>query len=226
MTEEKINFRIHLPVEALEEKIGASVNGVLPQYKTIVSPRDIERIEGVFVLKKETLQALIRHIPLRGDPNHFPYKNSIIEAQVSEPDQLRIGQTFLSRQKVFDIMTNLPAGICKEYGMSGFGGMPPLEVYGRNSEELPVIALYIPPIIEVHDYRPVLLDGIHRSFISRGAMSTIKAIQVSKVDAPLPFTPITWGSCSPVYEKPPKNKRYHDLNMDLFRDLTAVGIDG
>ena len=92
------------------------------------------------------------------------------------------------------------------------------------------MACYIPPIIEVHGSRSLIMDGIHRNYIARqSGLSTINALLVENIEVPFPCSVNNWKEVQviPLADKP-KNleDRYFDLQKGLFRDLKYLGIDG
>jgi len=226
MNDDKLNGRINLPVAELEEKLGHRVNGELPGYQVIVSPRELKDVRKVCVMGRELLKSLIHNIPLRDQGEIFPYKGSEIESISCEPRGFMIGQTFVLDRKVRELMIDLPRKILSGLCLGGVASAPPLEIYGSDYNGRFAIAFYVPPIVEYHNNRPVILDGIHRSFLSKGAGATQNAIHVFNPTQRLPFEPITWTECSLMDEKPEKSMRYNGLDGSLYRDLGMVGIDG
>jgi len=83
-----------------------------------------------------------------------------------------------------------------------------------------------PPIIEIHGDGVALIDGIHRSYLCGSAGTTVNAVHINRVEAPLPFEPVGWNEASLVDNKPSIDKRYFGLRKEYFRDLGIVGIDG
>ena len=67
---------------------------------------------------------------------------------------------------------------------------------------------------------------MHRTHICGSVGSAIKAVHISKVGIKLPFKPINWKDIKLVTKKPNIDNRYMYLKKDMFRDLSAVGIDG
>jgi hypothetical protein len=220
---EKLNQTFEIPLEQLEENIGQKINGNYLGYDLVVSPRELVRVDSLVVMNEEVFKSLIRNIPLRGT-DYKLYAESKIQTYRREPKGFEIGQTFALEEKILGIMQNLEGKLFG--GNIGLSKMPAAQIYGRDSHERNVLALYVPPIIEMHGNSAVLIDGIHRSYICSSAGTTINGVHINNVGAELPFKPIRWKDCNLVSEKPPKNERYIDLDVSLFRDLTAIGIDG
>jgi len=62
--------------------------------------------------------------------------------------------------------------------------------------------------------------------LTKSADTTMNYVIVRNVQAPLPFQPMQWDFAQQVSHRPDITDRYVDLKMDLFRDLSTVGIDG
>lgn len=226
MSNEKLNQSFAIPLQKIEEEIGTHFNNSLVGYSTVVSPRALEFVDTMILMRTEILEKLVRKIPLRSEEKEFPYKDSEISVFSREPKGFEVGQTFISSQKILSIMDNLEGRIFSGFELKGISKMPPVQIYGLDKQGKKVIAFYIPPIIEIHGNQAVLIDGVHRSYICKSAGTTINAIHVNNVSAPLPFKAIKWQNTSVVTEKPPIEQRYLDLKKEYFRDLGAVGIDG
>ncbi|MBU0907666.1 MAG: hypothetical protein KKD18_03225 [Nanoarchaeota archaeon] len=225
MSAEKLNARIDIPVEELEDRINCRLNGELPSYKTVVSPRELVQVRMAGVIHQSLLRNIVQNIPLRGS-DRLPYKGLDIRLAPIKPGILRIGQTFVLRDKIISLMTQMPQKIFDGFCLEGISTAPPLELYGTDKKGRRAIALYLPPIVEYHGSRPTLLDGIHRSYLCKGAGTQVNAVHIFNVTTDLPFNPINWQDCTLREEKPPREGRYFGLRTELFRDLTYVGIDG
>lgn len=228
MSNEKLNQSFEIPLEKIEDNIGANINGNFSGYDIVVSPRCIEYVEGISIFKTEVFEKLIRKITLKADSEEkiYPYANSEIRTFCREPKGFEIGQTFILSKKILSIMSNLEGRVFSGFESKGISKMPPVQIYGINREGRKVIAFYIPPIIEIQGKDAVLLDGIHRSYICKSAGTTINAVHINGVSSPLPFKIMGWRDASVVDEKPPIELRYKDLKREYFRDLSSIGVDG
>ncbi len=224
--DEILNRRFEIPRERLEESIQRGLNRNHDEYDLVVPLRDVKSVEDMAFVRQDVLEALLRAIPLRNlEETIFPYAQASIEMYGIEPKGLTVGQTFVLKDKLLGIMTSM-SSVFKEYATKGLSKMPPAQVYGLDKNGGKVMAFYIPPIVEYHDGRAVLLDGMHRSFICSSAGTTINGIHLRNICTPLPFDEVTWKDVSVVDQKPPIGQRYKNLDQRYFRDLTAVGIDG
>lgn len=226
MSSEKLNARIDLPIEELEDRISYRINASFPEHGVVVSPREIESVTKTCIMHHDLLNALIRNIPLRGAPSIKPYSEADVDIALAEPRTFKIGQTFVLKTKVLELMIEMPQRIFDGFCLSGVSAAPPLEMYGIDNQQRPALAFYVPPLLEYHNARPALLDGIHRSYICKGAGTAINAIHLFNIQQPLPYDSISWHDCELSEEKPPKEERYRNLRTNFFRDLTYVGIDG
>jgi len=225
MTDEKLNPKFEIELSCLEDKIHRKINGDFKDYNKIVSSRDIVNLHEVSFLTEGVLTDLIQNIPLRNS-SHLPYRNSKIEVYRSEPKSYTIGQSFIDSRKILSLMGNLENNLLNSFFCKGISQLLPLKLYGINKNGEKVISLLIPPIIEHHDEKGVLIDGMHRSYICNCSGSSINGVHIYDIDAPLPFSPINWKHVKMVDIKPPKEERYKELKIEFFRDLGSVGIDG
>ena len=138
-----------------------------------------------------------------------------------------VGQTFVSRPKYTALMESFK-DIFNGFTVSkGLSKLTSQIVVGEDSDEQIVLANYVPPIFEVHDGNPIIMDGIHRDFIVLNAGTTIESIVIKNIATPFPCRPMPWDKIKVVDVKPEKMEdRYFDLYRELFRDLKSVGIDG
>ncbi len=187
----------------------------------IIPFRDLEKehIGRIEVMKKETLDRLLKSIPLVN--GEYPYKDSVIKVGRINPSLVYIGQTFVQKNKLEAIITL--GNDFTNLMYSGLSKLNPLIIYDKKGE---FASFYIPPIIEVNS-KYVLLDGIHRSFIAKSIDATINAIIIDNVSSPLPFSYDHWEMIRLVEEKPKDiMDRYLSLKKEFFRNLKFVGIDG
>ena len=221
-----LNVRFKISREQLEERLQTDLHRNFLGYDTIIPLRNVVLVDHLALFRQEVLERLIKNIPLRSEGEKiFPYAESRIGTHGIEPKGLMIGQTFVLESKILSIMSNMEK-IFEDYVTTGLSKMLPVQVYGQDIEGKKVMAFYVPPIIERHGDKDILLDGMHRSAICSSAGTTICPIVISNVSYPLPFDPITWKEVELVKEKPPIEKRYVNLRPELFRDLGYVGIEG
>lgn len=224
-----MNLGFHISVQELEDRLDTHLEGIPTSvYRYVVPLRQIVSFDLVTLMRTTTLERLIRKIRLRSQDSTevCPYAQSQIKLYRTEPKGLYIGQTFMLRSKILSIMENLQRGGFEMFCMPGISKMPPAQIYGRTAQGELAIGFYIPPIVEKHNGKDILIDGIHRSYICSSGGTTVNAVHISNVQVPPPFTPIDWNKLKTMDSKPPIEKRYIDLNKELFRDLGVVGIDG
>lgn len=220
----RLNFDFCIERENLEDRIQAHLDGNI-SFNKIIPLREIREITQISFLRKKIFEALIRSIPLRGDKAVFPYAHAVIDMYGIEPKALKVGQTFVLKSKLLNIMSDLNR-FFKDHITKGLSKMPPAQIYGLDSEGKEALAFYVPPIVELHNYEGALLDGMHRSYICSSAGTTICGVHIKNISAPLPFDPITWEDVSLVDIRPIIEERYVNLKKEYFRDLGQVGIDG
>jgi len=227
MSDEKFNPKFDIPLGVLEEKIHYHINKLMDGngYDRIIPLRDLDTVDFMANFKKDLLHSLIGNIVLK-DSDIKPYENSKIEVYGLEPRGFNVGQTFVLESKLIGILFDLQKKF-NEFITKGISKLPPQIVYGNDYAGEKAMAFYMPPLIEIHPSDGLsLIDGAHRSFVCKGAGTTIYAVHIENVNSPLPFKNIGWDDVRVCSEKPPLEERYNELKPGLFRDLGSVGIDG
>ncbi len=194
----------------------------------IIPLREIKNVQSIIPIHSELLLYLVRRI--RTLDGQLPFINSEIDQVVVNPHQLKIGQKFVYRENYQNMLENLNGlfeNFLGEWG--GLGNLGAYFVFGLNGDGYYSMACYIPPIIEVHEAKPLIMDGIHRNYIARQTGLTINALLVKNVIVPFPCSPKNWKEIDVIsLNDKPRNleDRYFDLQKNLFRDLKYLGIDG
>lgn len=191
----------------------------------VTSLRNLRRILSIQVMPMGYLRGLLEHVTLVGAPNVRPYANVTIETMRMDPASLLVPQTFIERKKYQGFLegfSNIFQGFCVTKGVAKCTA---LIVLGERDDGTVAVAHYIPPIVEDHG-RLCLIDGMHRNFLVMTIGTTLETIVLRGVSSPYPCTPQDWSLVQVVDEKPPKEKRFFNLEPSLFRDLKWVGIDG
>lgn len=222
---ENLNKDFDIPLERIEDEIGMKLDGDLNGYKRVVPLRKLVSVNYAIFFKKLCFDSLMRGIPIRGT-SIKPYQDSKIEVFDRSPSGAKVGQTFILESKLLSIMSGLSRKLFGEFYSNGLSEMPPLQVYGQDSEGEKALAFYIPPIIEIHNDEAIILDGMHRNYLCNSVGTTIKAVHISRISVGLPFEPINWEDIKLTNEKPPISERYVNLRQSQFRDLEKLGIDG
>ena len=195
--------------------------------KQIVAPVDIKKIFAVNVMPLVYLKKLLWHVGLLGNSEIKAYEDTEIILSCVDPNLVLLGQKFVYREKYTAILENF-GNLFKDFAISqGISKLTPFLITGLDFDGNYVLAHYLPPIIEVHDTKLILLDGVHRCFIVKQSGGSLEAIIIKNVKIPFPCIPKPWEKIK-VIEKRPENidERYFDLKIDLFRDLKGIGIDG
>lgn len=219
--------RIELGDFAKHSKI--SLTKYLGEWKNaeaIVSLRDITEILSMQAMPVEYLESLLYNVGLTSDPDRKPYKGCTISFMRLDPRSVKVGQTFIEREKYCNFLesfSNLFNGFCVSRGVAKCTAYI---ILGKTRDNMLCIAHYLPSIIEVHDNVNVLLDGVHRNYLVMNIGTTQEAIFVNGVKEQFPCALQTWDRVSVVTQKPPLNERYFDLKEHLFRDVKFLGIDG
>lgn len=219
----------NIPQNTFEERTGITPISTTLSYRCVTSLRDIDprTIKQVQVMPRSYLLKLLQSITLEGDPAIQPYNGCEVEIVQLDPRDIKIGQTFVQREKYQLLLERfggiLGNGFCMNGGIAQCG---PLIVFGDIQNGIPALAHYVPPIIEATSDSRFLIDGIHRSFIVRSVGTTIESILIKNVAVPLPCDPISWEHIRIVEEKPARKDRFRNLRRHLFRNTKYAGIDG
>lgn len=192
----------------------------------IVSLREIVEVNCVQAMPKGYLYRLIESVTLDGDPHEKPYSGCVIELVRMDPNSLLVGQTFVERgklQRILEHFTDMWSEFCVTRGIAKRTAWI---VSGTTALGESVIAHYLPPIVEDNNGHRLLLDGVHRNFLTKAVGTTIETVVIKGVRTAFPCTCSPWDDVRPVDEKPTKDERFQDLDPALFRNIKAIGIDG
>ncbi len=207
--------------------LGLLDHGAISQ---IIPLRDMRIIDAIIEMPDNYLFQLLRKIGLVGAPDIKVYGKSIIRPMSFDSTQLYVGQAFVSRRKYTAIIENFQKLFRTNNGfylLKGISKLAAAIIIGKDTNGVSSLAHYIPPIIELHAGKAVIMDGIHRNFIIRASGTSMWSIIIDQAEVAFPTNVEPWESISIVDEKPEKKEdRFFDLRMHLFRDLNFVGIDG
>ncbi|OHA48886.1 MAG: hypothetical protein A2806_04295 [Candidatus Terrybacteria bacterium RIFCSPHIGHO2_01_FULL_48_17] len=193
----------------------------------IVSPKDIARVESVVVMPDHYRDKLLSSISLSFNRAQKPYCEHEVHLRMTDPSSLVLGQKFVYRPNYISIVEGF-RDTFKGFGMMrGFTRFLACLIIGTTQSGESVLGHYLPPIVEKHGDRLILMDGVHRNYLARQAGISIECLVVENVEVPFPCTPHPWYDVSVIEQKPADAKnRYWDLEKSLFRDTKYVGIDG
>lgn len=209
-----------------ESRTGLKTPSLSVEINKIVPLKEIICVEDLKIMSEHYLDRLLRSAILEGNPSVQPYKDAVIEHHRMDPTSLRIAQTFIERkkyQRLIEVVSGLFSGFCTN---KGFAKCTALIVIGKTNEsEEKVMAHYLPPLLEIHETQPCLIDGTHRNYITGSIGTTIESVIMRNVFKP-PCIFGLWKDVRVVDEKPPRNERFHNLDPYYFRNLGYSGIDG
>lgn len=217
-----------LSIETFRARTGIGMDYLGPIFgdvSAIVSLRDIKTVKQVSVMTMALLKRLLCAVVLVGDRDAHPYAGCKFSRVRMDPRMLMVGQTFIENRKILSLgkFESKFEGHDVPFGISKKGSYL---IYGQTADGAPVLALYVPPIVEWTGGHHRLLDGVHRCFHTKTSGTTIEVLKIHNVHTPFPCRAGKWSNVREVDEKPPKDERFVHLEPDLFRDLKYVGIDG
>ncbi|MBN2459003.1 hypothetical protein JXB28_01860 [Candidatus Woesearchaeota archaeon] len=213
---------LELDIGLLEERTGLDFSKY--EAEKVVCLRQLENTNCIEAMPKDTLDTLLRNVRLNGKPEEKPYQDADIKVFRIDPAGLYLGQTFVQEEKLLSFMSDFPR-VLSNFCSAGISKLYPFIACGEFQEK-PAISFYIPPIAESYNGNYVILDGIHRSYLTKQAGTTMTYVVIEKKNNGLPFTPAKWDDIKLVKDKPEIEKRYFNLKKELFRRLDHVGIDG
>lgn len=202
----------------------------LPDFKKVekvVPLRYIEKADAAVHFTRDMVARILSHTKTLGGAPVF--SRSKFHFCKVDPNNLKTGQRFVYREKYQNLLENLPDLFGKFATARGINDLEAHFIFGRDKRGFAAIACYIPPIIELCGNDLVIMDGIHRNYISKQMGTAMNAILVFETDAPFPCSARPWEETRVIAlkDKPPElENRYFDLNAELFRDLKYLGIDG
>lgn len=193
----------------------------------IISPRDIVKVETVQSMPDWYRDQLLSSIGVGYNRDRKVYRGLGIHLRGKDPSDLLVGQKYVYRSNYMAIVESFRE-IFKGYGMPrGFAQAFACLLFGKGEGGQEVLGHYLPPIVEIHNGENILLDGVHRNYLTRAAGVNIQCLVIEGVSLTFPCAPHPWKDVKPADEKPSRvEDRYWDLDRDLFRDLKYVGIDG
>ncbi|MEK9186059.1 MAG: hypothetical protein AAB885_00550 [Patescibacteria group bacterium] len=217
--------RLHLTERHFRKRLRLPMIG---QVKKVLPLRELKEIHSVIPASQELLGYLIANIKtLSGE---LPFAKAKIEMLKLDPQQLRIGQKFAYRENYVQLLEELSDIFRQKYAInSGAANLGAFLIFGEDADGVSALAYYLPPIVEQHKDELVIMDGIHRNYITLQVGTTITAILVRNIQTPFPCSGHNWQEIRVISlnEKPADIRdRYFDLHKELFRDLKYLGIDG
>lgn len=196
--------------------------------RNIVPLRDLTCVDSLIPISFDFLAHLIRRIKTLD--GRSPFTKARITMANIDPRMLKIGQQFVYRE-IYQSLIEEAAGIFQRFcvASNGLGDVGAYFAFGSNGENAYAMACYLPPIVECHAGNLVVMDGIHRNYISRQTGKTQNAVFVDTIAEPFPCGMRGWEDVCviPLSKKPARTEdRYFELEQGLFRDLKYLGIDG
>jgi|GEM_PF-1147932 len=201
---------------------------IVGKVKRVLPLKNITEVGSIIPLPNSFLFWLLKNVKTMG--GDLPFADSRFELIKFDPLQLRIGQKFAYRENYVELLEKVSDIFRKKHAInSGVTNLGAFLIFGRDERGQSAIAYYLPPIVEEHRGDPVIMDGIHRDYLTMQMGATISAIRARDVKIPFPCSAHKWDELKVISlaEKPKDmNERYFDLRKELFRDLKYLGIDG
>lgn len=219
------------PIEArdFETRTGLNLTTVpgCADIERIVSPKDITVVSHIHAMPVDWRNQLLASIGLASDRAKKVYKDCEIHMRHVDPRSLELGQKFVYRDNYVSIVESF-RNLFEGFSITaGFARLSAYLIVGTDEEGRRVLGNFLPPIVEQHGGRLILMDGVHRTYLARQAGYSIECLVAEGVNMIFPCTPHCWRDVSVATVKPLKvEDRYWDLDSGFFRDVKHVGIDG
>lgn len=212
------------------DKLNGSINmyRLLQNNTSIVPLGALHTVNAIVPMKVSVLEQLLRSVHTTN--GNLPYQNASIRIIKIDPQQLQVGQRYVFREKYQNLIESLPL-IFSDFAMNteGIGNLGAYFAQGNTRAGEEVLGCYLPPIIERHGSDLIILDGVHRCFLSRQVGTTPLAVLIDGVSCPFPSITKDWSQLQilPLAERPAViAERYFSLAPEHFRDVKRLGIDG
>ena len=198
--------------------------------RRVVPLKHLARVESVIPLSLDLLKKVLREVKTMS--GEAPFRRAEFELMSMNPSHLLVGQKLAYRENYQNLLENVPSFFGRFAIPPGITQLGAYFIFGEDRDGLTSLACYLPPIVERHvgsQAGLIIMDGIHRNFITKQTGGTIIVIIVRNVEIPFPCEPHPWSDLRviPLAEKPTEmNERYFGLRKELFRDLKYLGIDG
>jgi hypothetical protein len=220
---------MHLPIEDFRRNTGLCIDNTVPRKTVEVTClKDMTVIEKVIPMTSDYLERMVSTVTY-GLPEvlGLAYRNCQIEVKQLDPRELRISQSFVQRDK---------ASFFREEFVDKFSPyMPSLSMVqecgpfiaiGQRADGQPVMAHYLPPIVEEHGDKLLLLEGGHRQYVALEQESTHLTVVIRDVRAPFPWETAPWLKLRVVDVKPHQDDRHFGKPAkQYFRHFLPVGLD-
>ncbi len=192
----------------------------------IIPLRFMRSVSELMPIRDDMLRHIISRVKTMN--GHNPFAGADIRCTKAIPENLKIGQKFVYREKLTEIIDTKKyfKHLAMPTGVSELGAW---FICGTDENGRPALSCYMPPIIERHEKNTVIMDGIHRNYIAMSFGISMSVIHIENIGIPFPCGMKDWSECRsiPLSEKPSDiNERYFTLTKELFRDLKFMGIDG
>lgn len=154
--------------------------------EAIVALRDLVKVLDIRIMPESYLRSLLNSVTLEGHPESLVYYKCEFRRARIDPRNLKVGQTFVLRSNYQNLIENMTKdfdGFCVNHGFVKCSAML---VYGMTADNKLGLAHYVPPIIEAFENDLVLIDGVHRCFLTMSIGTTIESIILYNPNAPLP----------------------------------------
>lgn len=179
---------------------------------------------------QEQLFEKLRKVPLLNQPDRLPYAQAKFEIKLVRPKDLQPSAFYVLRHELTFL------ALLMDELARNVGGIEKIDALLEYQDEFGYWDRMMPPVVELTDFGEwMILDGEHRSFITKWRKTEIPMLFIQNVKHPYPCLPLprNWRSVK-IVEKVPVHKRLYreglndtpETKYNLHRDLSKFGSRG
>jgi hypothetical protein len=165
------------------------------------------------------LETRVREVTLLNDQTVYPYQSAQISLRLITPRDVKVTSYYVLEKNLLFIR-NLHRKLLQQgYDILQLTQGLIIQINKEDPREI------VPPVVEVENNVPFILDGLHRAFVADAIKSPLHVIQIKDVSVDAYALPNVWSEiqirqCVP--DNPFEKKRYREGYRDLYRNLPGT----
>lgn len=167
----------------------------------------------------DNLEKRVREVTLLNDQTVFPYKVAQISLRSVTPRDIKVTSYYVLDTNILFIR-NLHRKILQQgYDIFQLTQGLLIQVNEEDPREI------VPPVVEVENGIPFILDGLHRAYVADAINSTLNVLCIRDVSVDAYALPNEWSEIrirQSVPDSPFEKKRYREGYRDLYRNLPGT----
>ncbi|EKE11810.1 MAG: hypothetical protein ACD_15C00024G0007 [uncultured bacterium] len=166
------------------------------------------------------LEARMREVTLLSDKYVFPYRSAQISLEEIVPRDIKITSFYALKENLTFIRILRQKLLDQGYDIFHLTQGLVIQINEEDPREI------VPPVVEVENDIPFILDGLHRAFVADAIGSSLSVMVVRSALTQSYALPNEWSEII-IRQEVPKNplekKRYKEGYRSLYRDLPGTG---